>query len=156
MLTLAMLILVFLIPVILASSLYLVRDNFNLSSGQSGELVVPLVPVKPNWLPAWSKNTGRFWTLVSFYEQTDEPLHKFHKKTLEDLQQTLGIKRDKLKLLYQKITDIKQAPMSVQAKLNKQSIWLIDPYGNLMMTYGPEIPWHGVLSDVRKLMKNMR
>lgn len=30
---------------------------------------------------------------------------------------------------------------------------LVDPLGNLMMTYGPDVPMKGVLKDLRKLLK---
>lgn len=156
--TLWIMLLLFLSPIILAWVTYAAKDKISLSQKQHGDFVVPIVPLP---LKQILTSEGQYfnaadseasWLLVSLYSDNCDKTCQFQLETLHDLNRTLHKNQEHLKTGG---LNLKTLPSHIANHSQAQNawLWLIDPEHRLMMSYGPDIPWKGVLADIKHLIK---
>jgi len=175
--TLLILAVVFLMPFTLAATLHLVGWRANANS--YGELVQPPqsmqfrdlqdVQGKPFTAKQWTKK----WTMVMVANEC-EAACQAHLQLLENVRISLNKDADRVQQVLLLTSESKILPpqnvialmgtdvadFSSQFKVSGQStpqagrVYLVDPLGNLMMSYAPGFEPKGLRHDLERLLKN--
>lgn len=178
---LLILIAVFAAPVIASWVLYATRDHWSFKSGNYGELVRPVRPVSGLALqdvagrPLGVNALRGKWTMVYLgpaecAAACRESLYKMRQVRLalgEDMQRVQrmfvlvdgrptaeleGLLRGEYAgTMLAVMPETKEVPSRFGS--TPGAVYLIDPRGNLMMRYVPQVPAKGMLKDMQRLLK---
>jgi hypothetical protein len=132
-----------LIPLGTAYTVYFFRENFDFASMRSGELLSPPLPIQsllPNFEAA-----GR-WQLITL---TPKHCDKLCEHQLDLLNKAyLGLGQDKQRVI-KRILKVTDAPLSLQEK----NVLIVDPQGWIILYYPFPFNPKGVFKDIRRLLK---
>ena len=150
----------FIVPIILGSILYWINPNFSSKSVNYGQLIEPIVVLNDNEITWYKPNTliGK-WTLA--YMPTHCNNRCFNNlKMIKSLHILMNDKMNRFQRVLLNTDNITQYQF-IQAKtkrnLPQDTLLLIDPLGNLMMSYQMEgIVIKRVLKDLNRLLKYSR
>ncbi len=174
---------VFLAPALVAVTLYLwFPFTGEESSLSTGELIQPPLPLTPfsgvnrEGQPVPEDFFNRQWTL--FYLGTENcDLHcQSNLFKARQLRQSLGKDMNRLKTVYLSAANpeaffasetgyrYRELAVVIASKdaatllqnLPKKRLYIVDPHGNLMMQYSPDVVSKGVLRDLKRLLRASR
>jgi cytochrome oxidase Cu insertion factor (SCO1/SenC/PrrC family) len=136
---------VFLAPMVSAALLYVYRDNININTRRSGELLTP--PLESQQLEL---NVTKFlgkWQLVYLSPASCNSECEIQTKFLDNVRIALG--KDKTRVVSRRIEKPKG-----DLPFKEGSVLIIDPKGWLVLHYTPELfnP-KGILEDLRRLLR---
>ncbi|MEM7304543.1 MAG: hypothetical protein AAF372_03330 [Pseudomonadota bacterium] len=177
-----MLFAVFLVPLLIAISMYVMHsESSKLNTAANGELIHPAQPIETlsllsddNTMYALDDIKGK-WTLVLYI---DDACNLECEAGLFKIRQTrisTGRERNRVQLLAINSGGVRVAPDIIQRnpkiiftqfeqlmisdevadkeELQDSYIYIIDPNGNLMMKYDSDATSKGILKDIKKLLK---
>ena len=173
--------LIFVLPFTIAATLHLL--NVHPSSRSYGELVSPPKPLQmtvlhdargktvssQQWLKKWSivtvatsACTEPCQTQIHLLKQVNIALDKDVKRVqrvllmpiTSNVEATSALQKQYPDLLILQGTDAETVQFATQFSGAEGSVYLVDPLGNLMMRYPQDINPKGMLTDLKKLLKN--
>ena len=176
-----LLIAVFVVPLLIAIAMYVMRDYLpTMNTISSGELIHPAQPIKTLSIQLASNETidleglaGK-WTYIVYSPngcdlQCEASLFKLRQTKKATGREINRIQSALLTDINKVSADIIQRNQSTrvggllnleivdepgkQKQLEDGAIYLIDPIGNLMMKYDTTITSRGMLKDIKKLLK---
>lgn len=150
-LTLIVILAIFLVPLLLAWQLYQQANNHDRDSSQTmnhGELIEPVIPAKDlglkgKWLQA------NKWTLLYLDKQCDDSCQQ-QLNVLQRIHKATGKNQDRVQRVL--IVDPKLTENGETELFEEGSIYLVDPYGNMMMHYSNKADPNGILKDLGRLL----
>lgn len=136
--------LVFLIPLLAASLLYVYRDTYPLALHHHGKLLSPKKPIHDlGKKTTYSHKKGK-WEILYFGKRPAPP------QLLKNLHRALGKEQEKV-MLNTFVSNKPPAPFKIG------SLAIVDPEGFLLMHYEPNtlqsVHAKGILEDMRKLLR---
>ncbi len=176
-----MLIAVFVVPLLIAIAMYLLRDHLpTMNSVSHGELIHPAEPIQEieifledNTLITLKDLKGK-WTYLVYAPkgcnlECEANLFKLRQSKaatgreinriqsvllLNNLPLNLEIESRNKKILVGQLKKLElEAQPGIDKKLNNEVIYLLDPHGNMMMKYDQTATSKGILKDIKKLLK---
>ncbi len=174
-LVIAALFIVFVVPLIIAFYMYNHDIRWSNKTTNHGELLKPMIAIDALRIEDTKgqkisrADLHRIWWLLYF---TNEPCEQVCKENLYKMQQVrlaLGPKQEKLKCFVVALgsnnndklnNELKSTYTSIQllniykrhSTIQYQSLYLVDPMGNLMMRYPENAEPKGILKDLKRLI----
>lgn len=97
-------------------------------------------------------HAGRHWQLMITEPPGCETCASWH-RMLPKLKTALGKDRDRLEWHVLSATPQQDGLVSADVSKLGAALWIVDPHGNLVMRYDLDQSPHGVLDDLRRLLK---
>lgn len=176
-----MLIAVFVVPLLIAIAMYLLRDHMpTMNTVSHGELIHPAEPIQAIEILLQNKTIitlnelkGK-WTYLVYaptgcHLQCEANLFKLRQskaatgREINRIQSVLLLNDQPLnseiasrnqKILIGQLKKLElESESGVDKELTKEMIYLLDPHGNMMMKYDLTATSKGILKDIKKLLK---
>jgi len=177
-------VILFALPALIALTVYMLRDNLNLTSKSEGLLLTPPLSLDMLQLttldntPVTPATFADHWWLIYLTPPAcgDEcatqmaKLHSVHlslNKNMSRVKRAMFMQGDSL--TPQQLQPAEQDNTLTIAKINNpsyllsncsvatdESLFIMDPLGNIMLCYAPQQEAHAILKDMEKLLKASR
>lgn len=137
---------IFILPMLFAMIIFYGHSYFHFSQLNHGELISPPIQLSTTTYNELNEsNMSHRWLVVQVVERCDVSCQKMQHQLLQ-VQKVLGNNRDRILVI--QTTRKKSFPI-----LSTQMIYLVDPLGNVFMSYPASIDPIYILEDLKKLLE---
>lgn len=133
------LMLVFFLPMLISWYLYHYHQQFHFKTTNHGTLITPVIDGR-----GWIKDNKKWHILYVENSLCDEPCRRSEQNMLQ-VQKALGKDRDRVEVVF--------IPHHQGKQLTRQTIYLVDPIGNLFMSYPGSTDPMNILKDMKHILE---